>query len=78
MYIYLPIKSSKRLRNYINELFMSPKSLLTVQKLAGLLELGDLLLILYPKIGMNKYLLSGQGKLFFPSIAYSMHLIFPN
>ena len=46
----------------------------TVQKLAGLLELGDLLLI-YPKTGMNKYLLSGQQKLFFPSIVYTMHLI---
>ena len=47
----------------------------TVQTLAGLLELGDLLLI-HPKTGMNKYLLSGQQKVFFPSVAYSMRLIY--
>ena len=32
-------------------------------------------LLIYPKTGMNKYLLSAQQKLFFPSIAYTMHLI---
>ena len=59
--------------------FLCPQnSFYTVQTRFGLLELEDLLLILYPKTGMSKYLLSDQRKLFFPSIAYSMHLIFTN
>ena len=41
----------------------------TVHKLPDLLELGDRLLILDPKTDINKYLLSGQQKLFSLSVA---------